>query len=232
MPQERIRNLQIWLNSKGASLLVDGVPGPATRAAVIETFRNRHAPAISAGQWLAAADRLKCSVQQLRAVAAAESGAAGWDRAGLLACLWERHYLWRRVRVAVPMLSNPAPGGYTLDADGDGINDSWEKLADAALRFGFNIAAECASFGRFQVMGAHWQALGYSSVADMIWQLSRHESAHLEQLVRFIEVNRLQAALRKINGNPAHCVDFARGYNGKGQSGYDGKLAAAFRRLG
>jgi hypothetical protein len=228
---ETVLDLQRWLNSKGARLTLDGRPGPATRAAVIEVFRNREAPAVTAGQMVDFATRLGCTVRQLRAVAAVESGGGGWDRSGLLACLWERHWLWRRVKLAVPMLSDPRPGGYTVDADGDGINDSWEKLADAAMRFGFGLAAECASFGKFQVMGGHWQALGYASIAELVWSLSRHEAAHYELLCRFIEHNGLKGALQRVSGHPPDCLPFARGYNGRGQKGYDARIAKAFRGM-
>jgi hypothetical protein len=155
-----VRDLQKFINAKGrASLAEDGVGGPMTRAAIIETFRNRAAPAITSRAIEAIAGRLGCTTRQLRAVAQVEGGGSGWDKDGLLACLWERHYLWRRVRIAIPFLSNPRPGGYTIDADKDGINDSWEKLALAASRYP-ELAFECASFGKFQIMGAHWRALG------------------------------------------------------------------------
>lgn len=226
----KILNLQIWLNLHGAQLVEDGVPGPRTRSATIETFRNRHAPAITIPEKIQFADRLGCSVRQLETVAAIESGGGGWDNAGLLKCLWERHYLWRRVKVAIPLLSNSSPGGYTVDADGDGINDSWEKLADASMRFGFGVAAECASFGKFQVMGAHWKALGYPSVVAMIWGLSRDERAHYEQLCRYIEVNGLKPALRQGGTTTQSWTPFAVGYNGRGQKGYDVKMASDFRR--
>src|SRR5690606_38594911 len=135
---------------------------------------------------------------QIKAVAKVESAGGGWDNAGLLKCLWERHYLWRRVKVAVPLLSNPSPGGYTIDADRDGINDSWEKLADATLRFGAGPSFECASFGKFQIMGAHWKALGYPTVLDFVWALSRSEAAHYDAFARYIEVNGLAPALRRV----------------------------------
>lgn len=224
--------LQMWLNLRGAGLEVDGKGGPATRTAIIETFRNTSAPAISVDGKQAIADRLGVTVRQLETVARVESAGGGWDNSGLLKCLWERHYLWRRIKLSVPLLSNPSPGGYTVDADRDGINDSWEKLADASLRFGFGVAAECASFGKFQVMGAHWKALGYPSVEDMIWSLSRDERAHYELLARYVEVNGLRPAMRAIDGTPGNCLAFARGYNGKGQKGYDVRLAETFRRLG
>lgn len=228
---ERITNLQLWLNSKGAALVADGEWGPATRMAVIDVFRNRDASAIQPGDIRQIALDLGCTERQIKAFAQVESGGSGWDDAGLLKCLWERHYLWRRVKIAVPLLSNPTPGGYTIDADHDGINDSWEKIADATGLWGFNTAAECASFGKFQIMGAHWQSLGYRSVADFIWQLSRGEKAHYEAFAAFIRVNQLTGALRQVSGNPSDCTPIARGYNGKGQVGYDARIAAAFRSM-
>ncbi len=229
---ERIKNLQSWLNKHGARLTEDGQWGPLTRMSLIDTFRNKEAPAVSAGDLRQIALDLGCTERQIKAVAKVESAGGGWDDAGLLKCLWERHYLWRRVKMAVPFLSNPTPGGYTIDADKDGINDSWEKLADATGRFGFNTAAECASFGKFQIMGAHWQALGYRSVADFIWRLSRGENEHYRAFAKFIEVNGLVPALRAVSGDMGDCTAIARGYNGKGQRGYDERIADAYRALG
>jgi len=226
----KLAELQEWLNAHGASLVVDGQRGPATRSAIIETFRNTAAPAISFPQLKQFSERLNCSTRQLAAVAAVESNGGGWDAKGLLTALWERHYLWRRVKVAVPFLSDPKPGGYTVDADGDGINDSWEKLADAVMLYG-DIAFECASFGKFQVMGAHWKALGYSSVLDMVWKLSQSEYEHYELLARYIECNGLLKALQQIGSHPSLCLAFARGYNGKGQRGYDKRIADAHRSM-
>lgn len=228
---DRVANLQTWLNAHGAKLAIDGQAGPATRSAIIETFRNSAASAITIPELNMYADRLGVTVRQLQTVAQVESAGGGWDQAGLLKCLYERHYLWRRIKLAVPFLSDPTPGGYTIDADHDGINDSWEKLADAALRFGFNVAAECASFGKFQIMGAWWSKLNYSSVAEFIWTLSRGEAAHYDALCRYVEVNGLIAAMRAISDHPGDCTAFARGFNGAGQNGYDQRLADAFRGI-
>ena len=228
---ERIATIQRWIKSKGVACPVDGVPGPITRGCMIEAFRNRSAPAVSPDEIRALAKRLGCTERQIKAVAKVESAGAGWDKSGLLTCLFERHYLFRRIKVAVPFLSNPTPGGYTIDADGDGINDSWEKLADATMRWPMNIALECASFGRFQVMGAHWKALGYESVIEMVYGQTRTEAAQFEVFARYIEANHLVGALRAVDGNPANCTPLARGYNGKGQKGYDGRIAQAFRMM-
>jgi len=177
------------------------------------------------------ATQLGATVRQVRAVAEVESSGSGWDRTGLLSCLWERHWLFKRLRFAVPLLSDPKPGGYTVDLDDDGINDSWEKLADAAMAYGANLAFECASFGKFQIMGAHWKALGYRSAIDFVWRMTQSEAAHYVAFQRYVEVNGLRPALARVNGSPANCTAFARGYNGKAQKGYDAKIATAYRKL-
>lgn len=232
---DRTLKLQRWLNITGNfGLAEDGKFGPLTRSALIEVFRNRSAPAITEAEMQKVADYLGAPLRNLKAVAKVESAGGGWDDEGLLKCLWERHYLWRRVKVAVPFLSNPKPGGYTIDADRDNINDSWEKLADASGRFGIKFAGECASFGKFQIMGAHWKALGYAHVIDFVWQLSRTEWAHYDAFGRFVRVNNLIGALKWVDGNAENCRAFAKGYNGGAyeKHNYHGKIAAAWRGLG
>ncbi len=237
----KIAAFQSWLNTAGLKpqLRMDGVPGPATRQGVFDAFRNRAAPAVTGDDIRALALRLGCTERQIKAVAKVESGGAGWDEAGLLRCLFERHYAWKRIRIASPwadlanaFLSHPTAGGYTIDADRDGICDSWEKLADLALSTGDpKRAFECASFGKFQIMGAWAEKLGYRSSLDFVWKLSRDEAAHYDAFARYIETFGLTRALRQVSGATADCTAFAVGYNGKGQRGYDAKIAAAYRGL-
>lgn len=225
---------QSWLNSHGAKLRVDGKAGPATRSATIETFRHRTAPAATEAEIAAIAQRSGFNLRAMKAVARVESGGAGWDVTGLLACLYERHYLFRRIGLAWGLYSSATPGGYTVDADGDGINDSWEKLADASARYGMEKVFECASFGRFQIMGAHWEALGYASAPEFVWALSRTEAAHYDAFARFIRANSLTAALNRVDGYPENCRAIAAGYNGKSYAakGYHQKIADAWKAVG
>lgn len=229
-----LKALQVWLNTQARvpPLVVDGKRGPATRAAILDTFVNRAAPAITGPQLKLIADRLGATTRQVAAVMAVEAAGAGWDRQGRLKCLWERHYLWRRIRVAVPFLSDPKPGGYTVDADGDGINDSWEKLADAAMRWGADRAFECASFGKPQIMGAHWKKLGYPSAVDFVWELLQSEFAHYDAFARYLEAFGLVGALRRVDGDPDNARPLAQGYNGPAywKKGYHEQIAAAWRR--
>lgn len=228
-----LMQFQGWLNAHGANVVVDGKAGPATRSAIIETFRNTNAEAASDQEKASIARVLGGSLQQLKAIDAVESGGAGWDNTGLLKALYERHYFWRRIRVLIPFLSNPSPGGYTIDADKDGVNDSWEKLADAAMRDPV-AAFESVSFGRFQIMGAHAEALGYANAIEFAWALSRDEAAHYRALAGFIKVNGLQPAFVAISANPVTCRPFSKGYNGDGywkaKPPYDVRIATAFSK--
>lgn len=225
-----LRDLQLWLNAHGASLVVDGKGGPATRSAILNVFVNKSAVAVTPADIAQVAARLGGTPRQVAAVAKVESSGGGWDDAGRLKCLYERHYFWNRLRILIPLLSNPAPGGYTIDADRNGINDSWEKVADAAMRSPI-AAFESASFGKFQIMGAHAKSLGYANAIEFVWALSRSERAHYDALAKFIEVNGLAKAFRALSTNPDDCRAFAKGYNGTGyaKGGYHLKLAEAMR---
>lgn len=224
-------DLQRFLNTRtGAALVEDGKGGPKTRAAIIAGFTNRDATPITTAQVQMIADRLGATLKQVQAVAKVESNGGGWNAQGQPTALYERHYAWRRLRIKIPFLSDPAPGGYTLDADRDGLNDSWEKLADMAMRNPV-VAFESASFGKFQIMGAHWKTLGYAGPVEMVWTLRDNESAHYDMLARFIIHNGLLPHLRLLSTNPADNVGFARRYNGPkfAKNRYDHKLAAAMR---
>lgn len=228
-----VREYQAWINSRtlGPSrLIVDGVGGPATRAATLAVFSNVHAPAATDAQKTEIAKRLGGTLRQFNAVIKVEAAGKGFLDSGQPKILYERHYAWKRLRIKIPFLSDPVAGGYTLDADGDGINDSWEKLADMANR-NPDIAFESCSWGAGQIMGAHWKRLGYSSVFEMAWSMRESEIGHFEAMARYIEAFGLKPAFQALTTTAAMCVPFAKGYNGPGylRNSYHVKLAGAMR---
>jgi hypothetical protein len=223
-----LKDFQRWLNAHGASIVEDGKPGPATRSATFAVFTNRNAPTVTPAQIAGFATRLGGSTKQVNAVGTVESAGGGYNDQGQPKALYERHYAWKRLRIVIPLLSNPTPGGYTLDADKDGINDSWEKVADMAMRDPI-VGFESASFGKFQVMGAWATKLGYANAIEFAYSMVHDEAAHYEALVRYIEVFGGRDKFRALSGNPAACRPFAEFYNGKGQKGYDQRLAGAMR---
>jgi len=227
--------LQRFLISKGAILTIDGVVGPHTRRALLDLFANRNAAPITPGEVMMLARELAVAPEKVRAVAAVESAGGGYLPSGHPKILFERHWLHRRlgkvlaaVGVAGAFLAHPNPGGYTLDADRDGVNDSWEKLAEACALDPV-AAFESCSWGKFQIMGGHWKALGYDSVFAFAWAMRESELGHYRALVAFIKAKRLEAALRQLGTSPAQNRAFARGYNGPkfAKNAYDVKLAAA-----
>jgi hypothetical protein len=216
--------LQQWLNTHGAALVVDGHPGALTRQAILDVFANPCAPAVNNADLVVLASRLGCTVQQLRAVAQVESGGAGFDNHGRPKMLFERHLFSRQTHGAFDTcaFSNPHGGGYD--------EPSWEKLAQAACKDA-EAAFASASWGKFQVLGLHWSALGYPSPVELAYSTVTSEAAHYELLARYIEHNGLRDALKALSPNPETCRAFAKGYNGPSYRDfkYHTKLAEAMQ---
>ncbi len=230
--------LQQFLNTKGAALAVDGAVGPKTQGALFDLFANPAAPAITPGEVAMIARELGAREAQVRAVAKVESASGGFLPSGHPKILWERHWFWRRLKVkigsALPgqWIAHPDPGGYTLDADRDGINDSWEKLIEGCAHDPV-AAFESASWGKFQIMGGHWKALGYPSVFAFAWSMRESELGHYRALAAFIKANGLVRAVQAISAQSVTNEAFARGYNGPAwrKNDYAFKLAQAMRRF-
>lgn len=230
--------LQRFLVSKGAILTVDGVVGPHTKRAVWDMFANRAAPAITPAEITMIANEIPAPREAVCAVAAVESGGDPFLPSGHPKILFERHWLLRRIgrqlsasSVAGAFLALAKPGGYTLDADRDGLNDSWEKLVEACATDPV-AAFESCSWGKFQVMGGNWKALGYASVFDFAWSIRMSELGHYRALAAFIRANGLAPAMRRLGTSPSQNVAFARGYNGRefAKNRYDVKLATAMEK--
>lgn len=221
-----IRELQRWLADRGQFVVIDGVCGQQTRNAIMAAFVNPEPAKVTDDEIDEFARRLGCSTRQLRAVARVESGGNAFDRAGRPKILYERHIFWRLTngRHGKSAFSDPSSGGYR--------EDSWGKLTQAACH-DVDVAFSSASFGRFQIMGMHWRNLGYGSPLDLAYSIVSGEPAHYEMLVRFLELNNLKPALRRLSVRPTDNRAFALGYNGPAfdRLGYDAKLARAMQEV-
>lgn len=208
-----------------------GIPGEVAfdRAAFLARFVNTQAPAIDESAIAAAAMRLKVTPAHVLAVKAVESAGRSFDDKGRPIILFEPHQFWKRTggRFGVTAYSYPKWGQKPYPASYDG---RWTQLADAASK-DEQAALESASWGLFQIMGFHWQALGYASVQEMTESMVRSEAGQLDALVRFIEANGLADELFRCSRDPETCRAFAMGYNGSGyaKNGYHTKLARAMR---
>lgn len=213
-------------------LVVDGIYGPKT--ALTLTNGAHTSTLLTQRDLQAAADRLGVPVAAIMAVSSVESAGTGFQN-GRPRILFERHVFRQRLEKAGlpaselklleakhPNLVNKQPGGY------QGGSLEWQRL-DSAKRIHVNAAHESASWGLYQIMGYHWQHLGYTSAAEFVERMHQGEYQHLDAFVRFIEADK--ALLKALQQQK--WADFAKRYNGPAyaQNLYDVKMERAFARF-
>lgn len=100
-------------------------------------------------------------------------------------------------------------------------------MLQRAMRIDKQAALESISIGVGQVMGAHWQWLGYKSVEAMLARARTGLVGQVELMVKYIIKAKLSGALKRKDWNA-----FARGYNGPAyrRYKYHTKMAAAYAR--
>ncbi|MGF6590704.1 N-acetylmuramidase domain-containing protein [Pseudomonas sp. 2835] len=221
-----------------SGLVDDGIAGPKTQGALTGADCRK---LLGNAALVAAAKRLGVELAAIYAVNEVESLGGGFLASGKPKILFERHVMYNRLAlpqhegddaaalkrhadelaVSHPHLVNPRPGGY-IGGAGEHQRLAQARMLDAQR------ADESASWGAFQVMGYHWQYLGYSSLADFVARMSRDENEHFEAFVRFIEAD---ATLHKaLKGKK--WAQFAKLYNGPAYARnlYDVKLERAYER--
>lgn len=178
------------------------------------------------------ARRLRCDEAAIRAVSDVEARGAGFlydadTKQWRIKILFERHIMHRlldkklgrekaleHVRLS-PDVVNTRSGGYS------GGNAEHARLKKAR-RIDKDLGLESASWGAFQIMGFHWQRLGYKSAVDYVLTVSKGEPEQLEAFCRFIETDRrLLNAIRSRDW-----ALFAEVYNGRDykKNQYDTKM--------
>ena len=239
-----VRQLQNQLNGHGAGLYVDGDFGDNTEAAV-RAYQLKVGlvdDGVAGPKTLArllkrkdlqqAADRLGVPLASVMAVNQVESKGEGFLSNGRPVILFERHVMFARLQAnglteaeadhraaQFPALVNRRTGGYV-----GGVAEH-QRLAQAKQIHPVS-ALESASWGLFQIMGYHWQRLGYLDAQHFADTMALSEAAQLDAFVCFIETDpALHKALKARNWKA-----FARGYNGKNYAKnlYDVKLARAY----
>lgn len=224
------------------ALVADGIIGSKTWQKLIslsnEILQQNTRRFLSEADLQRAADSLNIEIAAIKAVNEVESRGEGFLN-GQPVILFERHVFWKRLRGAG---IDPRPfqagnedilstqwGGYI-----GGVAE-YERMARAQMIDSAS-ALESASWGLFQIMGYHWETLGYRDVKDFVGKMQRSEADHLEAFVRFLKANRLDRFLRRDAGQESlqlrNFTDFARGYNGRSfeRNHYHTKMMKAYRR--
>lgn len=217
-----IIELQNWLNLKGANIKVDGIGGSITRDAFIKVFTNPSYKKITENDLLVISKKLgDTSTKRLKAVSLVESGGSGFLENGLPKILWERQLFYKFTNKTIYFIGNTkqflsaqTSGDYTLDANNNKINDSWEKLAQG-VTIDVDGALQSVSMGKFQVLGKYYKECGFANPLEMLYACSQSEYTHYDIFASYIlKVAFLKNAFLKISTNPNDCIPFARGYNG------------------
>jgi len=210
-------------------LVVDGLAGPKTLLAL--QLDGRQPGQLGAADLQRAAERLEVPLATLRAVNEVESRGPGFLPDGRPVILFERHIMYRQIRAMgqdadvlarqYPNIVNARRGGYM------GKAAEHMRLARAAA-IDRACALASASWGMFQIMGYHWERLGYPSVHDFADAMRCGEAEQLDAFVRFVEADTaLHRALKRRRWSA-----FASGYNGPAYKDklYDVRLARACAR--
>ena len=212
---------------KKTGLVDDGVAGPKTLAVL--AIGRRDPKHLSLADLVAAAAKLGVPLASVRAVNEVESSGSGFLLDGRPAIRFERHKFWKQLQARgidpapiaakYPNICSQTEGGYFGGAA------EYTRLASAEL-IDAGAAYESASWGAFQVMGYHWQRLGYSSIDDFVSRMENSEADQLDAFVRYVAADAgLVAALKG-----KKWAVFAKGYNGVNYARYlyDAKLAQAY----
>jgi hypothetical protein len=178
-----------------------------------------------------AAESLGVSVAVVKAVSEVESRGVGFHSDGRPVILFERHIMRRLLRQAgvdtaslemkQPGLVNAKAGGY------EGGAAEHDRLGMAA-KIDRDAALQSCSWGAYQIMGFHWQTLGFSSLQALVNAMYRGAGDQLDAFVRFVKTSPAMVKALKTQD----WRTFARLYNGPAfeKNKYDTKLAAAFAK--
>lgn len=178
-----------------------------------------------------AANELAIPLACIQTIAEVESHGRGFLADGRPVILFERHIMYRQLHakgrdvlaltLRYPNIVNPQRGGYT------GNTAEYARF-DLAKTIDPECAIAATSWGCFQIMGFHWQRLGYASAQAFVNAMSTNVAQQLNAFVRFIKTD---IALYQALENQ-RWIEFARLYNGPAykENQYDIKLEQAYRR--
>lgn len=184
--------------------------------------------AISEGAYAKAANKLRCDVAAIKAVALVESAGSGFNPDSTPKTLFEGHWFDRytkgKFRSANPMISYPK---WTRQFYGKTWQQEKERL-ELATRLDRNAALMSTSWGMFQIMGFHYAKCGFKTVQQFVNAMYKSEDSQLDIFVEFIIQSSLDDELRELR-----FADFARLYNGPSYkvNQYDKKMQAAYDKF-
>ena len=210
-----------------SGLVADGIAGPKTLAVLAGALPSQQH--LTQADIESAAQTLDVSPAAILAINEVESLGSGFLADGRPVILFERHVMYQRLKAAgrdvdainYPELVNPKRGGYRGGAQ------EWFRL-ELARQIDRAAADESASWGKFQIMGYHWQTCGFDSIEAFAAAMAKSEAQHLAAFVALVLADQaLHKALKARKWG-----EVAKLYNGPAykENLYDTKLARAYER--
>lgn len=169
----------------------------------------------------------------LQAVTEVEAPRGGFDASGNLTILFEAHVFWRELKAKginpktyLPTYKDVLSDKWNPKLYGK-YSAQWPRLNKASM-IHKEAAYRSASYGLFQILGGHAEALGYKDVFQFVNHQKQGEAQQLQDFANFLQVNKLVSYLQNKDW-----AGFARRYNGPayGVNKYDVKLAEAYKKL-
>ena len=237
--EQAVKSFQL---AKG--LVADGIVGEKTWTTLQQaaaTTPGQDTPAqryLGDQDFINAATALDLEPAIVKAVYKVESNGKGFV-GDLPKILFEGHVFWQRLELIGKNPLKLAAGNESI------LYPKWTKThylggvrehqrLNKAEAIHQSAARESASWGLFQIMGYHWETLGYKSIDEFVSRMQRHESEQLDAFCRFIQKKKTKsgATLRDLL-EKKDWANFALYYNGTGyrQNAYDDKLREQYRKF-
>jgi hypothetical protein len=221
-----LTNLQLYLrNTNRYHADIDGRWGPQTNGAILLGFEDGPDTQLTEQDYLESAERLRCPVAHIKAVATVEAAGAGFQD-GKPKILPERHRFSKITRGRFdgshPHLSYPKWGTRPYPK----TQEERYALLLQMIRLDIQAGFAACSYGKFQILGENHEACGYPNPQSFAFAQAFDEETQLKCFEKFIETNGLLVFLRE-----GIWTKFAARYNGPAyrQNRYDVKLAQAVR---
>ncbi len=225
-------------------LVVDGIVGLKTWSKLIEAEKNLVAfndKFLSEKDIKDFAKQFGLELAMVKAVNEIESRGKGFLIHGRPRILFEGHVFWKELEKR-----GIKPAKYVSEKTKDVLYRKWtkthykggskefdrlEKAAGISDHPAFHEAAYCAaSWGAFQIMGFHFERLGYASVDHFVSEMYEHEREHLKAFGKFVATTSFKGKKLIDWIKEKNWARFAEGYNGPGykKNKYDVKLKNAY----
>lgn len=223
------------------NLVIDGIVGLKTWSKLIaaeQEFLNYNKKLLSENDLITFATTYSLELAAVKAVNEIESNGKGFLADGRPKILFEGHVFWKELKKR-----NIDPNSLLNNNSKDVLYSKWtkkyylggiheytrlEKAASLGPAPGIHEAAYCsASWGAFQIMGYHFESLGYKNINEFVVKMNEHEREHLIAFGKFLEINHLIIHLKNKDW-----AKFANGYNGASYQAnkYDKKLETAYKK--